>query len=96
MHGTNIENAVSASSLMPTKRLNIYDAIWYQFYDLKNAKNDHGEALLLVRLQELAHFNVFFAFFKLYKWYKIAQSFSFSADVYVITLNMLVLLNNSG
>ena len=59
-------------------------AIWYHFYDLKNAKNTHGRMLILVKLQAGAckFFKsntppwVFFTVFKLYKWYQIAQSVS--------------------
>ena len=50
-------------------------AIWYHLYNLKNIKNTHGGVLILVKLQ--AKINtpswVFFTFFKLYKWYQIAQ-----------------------
>ena len=57
-------------------------AICYHFFNLKNVKNTHGGLLLLVRLQALVcNFSksntppwVFFKFFKLYKWYQIAQS----------------------
>ena len=56
-------------------------AIWYHLYNLKNAKKTHGGVSLLVKLQVLAcNFTkistlpwVFFMFFKLYKWYQIAQ-----------------------
>ena len=82
---------------MPTKRLNIYDAIWYQFYDLKNAKNDHGEALLLVRLQELAHFNVcFLRFLNCTNGTKLRKASHLVLMSTLLTLNMLVPLNNSG
>ena len=40
-------------------------AIWYHLYNLKNVENNYGGVLLLVK--------VFFTFFKLYKWYQIAQ-----------------------
>ena len=56
-------------------------AIWYLLYNSKNVKNTHGGVLILVKLQVSAcNFTkintppwVFFAFFKLYKWYQIAQ-----------------------
>ena len=41
-------------------------AIWYHFYNLKNEKNTHEGVLLFPQW-------VFFTFFKLYKWYQIAQ-----------------------
>ena len=56
-------------------------AILYYLYNLKNIKNTHGGMLLLVKLQAKAC-NVtksntppwmFCTFFKLYKWYQIAQ-----------------------
>ena len=52
----------------------MFCAIWYHLYNLKNKKNTRGGVLLLVKLQA---FNtppwVFFLFFKLYRWYQIAQ-----------------------
>ena len=56
-------------------------AIWYHLYNLKNVKNTHGGVLILIKLQtEACNFTkintppwVFFAFFKLYRWYQIAQ-----------------------
>ena len=56
-------------------------AVWYHLYNLKNMKITHGRVLLLVKLQALAcsfakgntPVWVFFTFFKLYKWYQIAQ-----------------------
>ena len=56
-------------------------AIWYHLYNLKNAKNTHGEVLILVKLQAVAYsftkLNsppwVLFTLLKLYKWYQIAQ-----------------------
>ena len=56
--------------------------IWWHFYNFKNVKNTLGGLLLLVKLQsEACNFTkdntdpwVFFTFFKLYKWYQIAQS----------------------
>ena len=46
------------------------------FVDLKNMKNTHGGELLLVKLQASKHTQpwVFFTFFKLFKWYQIAQN----------------------
>ena len=60
-------------------------AIWYHLYNLKNIKNTHGGALILVKLQaKTCNFNkinsapwVFFTFFKLYKWYQIAQRITY-------------------
>ena len=54
---------------------------WYHVYNLKNVKNTHGRVLILVKLQTSAcNFTkintrpwVVFTFFKLYKWYQLAQ-----------------------
>ena len=51
--------------------IGIHCAILYHLYNLKNVKNIHGGVLLLVKLQ--VPLWVFFTFFKLCKWYKIAQ-----------------------
>ena len=47
-------------------------------YSLKNKKNTHGGVLLLVKLQI---FSLFFTFFKLYKWYQIAQHITYNEVV---------------
>ena len=68
-----------------TKGYVILCAIWYHLHNLKNVKNIHERVLLLVKLQALAcYFTksitlpwMFFTFFKLYKWYRIAQSVSY-------------------
>ena len=54
-------------------------AIWYRLYNLKNVKNTHGRALLLVKLQAKSNIPpwVFFMFFKLYKWYPITQNITY-------------------
>ena len=60
-------------------------AIWYHLYELKNVKNTHGGVLILVKFQASAcNFTkinippwVFFAFFKLHKWYQIAQRITY-------------------
>ena len=44
-------------------------AIWHHLYNLKNVKNTHGR--------------VFFTFFKLHKWYQIAQSITYLIDFLV-------------
>ena len=57
-------------------------AIWHHLCNLKNMKNTHGEVLLLVKLQakacNITKSNtprwVFFTFFKLCKWYQIAEN----------------------
>ena len=55
-------------------------AIGYHLHNLKIVKNTHGEVLLLVKLQACNFPKsdtppwVFFTFFKLYKWYQIAQN----------------------
>ena len=64
----------------------MFCAIWYHYYNLKNAKNTHGGVFLLVILRaQICHITksstppwVFFTYFKLYKWYQIAQSVSFT------------------
>ena len=60
-------------------------AIWCHLYNLKNVKHIHGGMLILVKLQaETCNFTkvstplwVFFTFFKLYKWYQIAQHITY-------------------
>ena len=57
-------------------------------YNLKNVKNTHGGLLILVKLRASAcNFTkintppwVFFTFFKLYKWYQIAQRTTYAFD----------------
>ena len=44
-------------------------AIWYYLYNLKNLKNTHGGVLIKINTPPW----VFFTFFKLHKWYQIAQ-----------------------
>ena len=58
----------------------MFSAICYQLYNLKNVKNTHGRVLVLVKLHAFICVTksntpswVFFIFFKLYKWYRIAQ-----------------------
>ena len=60
-------------------------AIWYHLRNLKNIKNTHGGVLLLVKLQpKVCNFSksntppwLLFTFFKLCKWYQIAQSITY-------------------
>ena len=60
-------------------------ATWYYLYNLKNVKNTHEGVLILVKLQASAcNFTkintppwVFFTFFKLHKWYQIAQRITY-------------------
>ena len=53
-------------------------AIWYHLYNLKNVKNTHGGVLLLVKPATLLKVTFlhgsFSRFFKLYKWYQVAQN----------------------
>ena len=50
-------------------------AIWYHSYNIKNAKNNHGEVLLVVKFTKCSTPPwVFFMLFKLCKWYQIAQN----------------------
>ena len=62
--------------------------IWYYLYNSKNVKNTHGEKLLLVQAEawQIKAYNFpksntlpwgIVQFFKLYKWYQIAQSVSY-------------------
>ena len=60
--------------------------IWYHLYNLKNMANTHGGVLLLVQA-EACNFTqsntppwMFFTFFKLYKWYQIAQRITYDRD----------------
>ena len=58
----------------------MFCAIWYHLYNLKNVKNTHGEILLLVSCNFTKSSTppwVFFTFFKLYKWYQIAQRITY-------------------
>ena len=67
------------------KRFVLRCAIWYHLYNLKNVKSTHGGVLILVKLRASAcNFTkinilpwVFSTFFKLYKWYQIAQRITF-------------------
>ena len=60
-------------------------AIWYHLYNLKNVKNTREGVLVLVKLQaEACKFTkintapwMFSTFFKLYKWYQIAQHITY-------------------
>ena len=70
-------------------------AISYDLYNLKNVKNTHGGVLILIKLQAKAcNFTkintppwVFFTFFKLYKWYQIAQRTTYFVDI--VNLNFV-------
>ena len=81
---------------------------WHHLYNLKNVKNTHRGVLNLVKLQASAcNFTkiitppwVFFTFFKLCKWYQIAQRITnnlliltTSVDVWVLGLGFLVFIN---
>ena len=59
----------------------MYCTIWYYLYNLKNMKKTHGGVLLLVKPATLLKSNtppwLFFTFFKLRKWYQIAQSITY-------------------
>ena len=75
-------------------------AIWYHLYNLKNVKNTNRGVLPLVKLQTSAYsFTkthlpwVFFTFFKLCKWYQIAQTAShvpFKHDIDETVLECLI------
>ena len=59
--------------------------IWHHLYNLKNMRNTYGGVLHLVKLKaEASNFTesntppwVFVMFFKLYKWYQMAQGISY-------------------
>ena len=51
-------------------------AILYHFYNLKSVKKNHGGVLLFTKNNTSPW--VFFTFFKLYKWYQIAQRTTFT------------------
>ena len=66
-------------------------AIWFSFVQFKERENLHGGVPLLVWLQVLA-FNFtksntpsgdFSTYFKLYKWYQIAENISYKCAVYL-------------
>ena len=69
-------------------------AIWYHLHNLKNVKNTHGGVLILVKLQASAcNFTkintppwVFLTFFKLYKWYQIAQRTTTMRVIFLCTI----------
>ena len=66
-------------------RENMWCVIWYHLCNLKNMKNTHKELLLFLKFLASAwNFTkrnpppwVLFTFFKLYKWYHIAQNISY-------------------
>ena len=74
-------------------------AIWYHVHNLKNVKNTHGRVLILVKFQaETCNFTksntppwVFFTFFKLYKWYQIAQRITYREIYNILRLIVTVL-----
>ena len=64
-------------------------AIWYHLYTLKNVENTHGGVLLACYLTKSNTPPwVFFTFFKLYKWYQIAQRITFSLIYHRMVLLM--------
>ena len=56
-------------------------AIWYHLYNLKNVKNTHGGVLLLFTKGSTPPW-VFYTFFKLYKWYQIAQNIPYKFMIF--------------
>ena len=88
-------NCNEQPTLKLCRRYEMLCGIWYQLYYLKNVENTHGGVLLLVKFQALAcNFTknitpprVFLTFFKLCKWYQIAQSIT--AQLPMLTLNVL-------
>ena len=77
--------------------------IWYTLHNLKNVKNTHGGVILLVKLQaEASNFaksntppSVFFTFFKLCKWYQIAQSITNIGKSKLWKVSLLVKMNSA-
>ena len=77
-------------------------AIWTHLYNLKNVKNTHRGVLILVKLQASActftKINtlpwVFFAFFKLYKWYQIPATITIFISIQFVWLYSLWLVSN--
>ena len=69
----------SKTVFSPGSTLMMLCAIWYHLFHLKDVKNTHEGVLLLTKFQPLrvSLRHVFCTFFKLYKWYQIAQSVSF-------------------
>ena len=65
-------------------------AIWYHLYNLKNVKNTIGRVLLLESSASKSDTppSVFLTFFKLHKWYKIAQSISFNVTTGLKWVNL--------
>ena len=60
--------------LFQTKTFVMFWAIWYHLYNLKNVKNTHGHNFTKSNTSPW----VFLTFFKLYKWYQIAQRIIFT------------------
>ena len=77
--------------------------IWYNLHNLKNVKSTHGGVILLVKLQaEASNFakrntppSVFFTFFKLCKWYQIAQSITNIGKSKLWKVSILVKMNSA-
>ena len=65
-----------ASNTFATKYV-VLCAIWYHWYNSKNVKNTHGGVLLNFTESNTPPW-VFFTFFKLYTWYYIVQSTTYS------------------
>ena len=55
--------------------------IWYHMYNLKNVKNTHGGVLLLFTKDSTPPW-VFYTFFKLSKWYQIAQNIPYEFMIF--------------
>ena len=67
-------------SLLLTKSYVMLCAIWCYLYNLKNVRNAHGGVLLLVACnftKSNTPPRAFSMFFKLYKWYQIAQRIAY-------------------
>ena len=73
------KNVTSLSFNLPLLDFFIYVvhcAIWQHLYNFKNVKNTHGGVLILVTKINTPPW--VFTFFKLYRWYQIAQRITFS------------------
>ena len=68
----------------------IHCAVWYHLYKLKIVKNTDGEVVLFLNLEavkEALLHGCFSCFFKLYEWYKIVQSITNPAGIYLLKVN---------
>ena len=79
----------------------LFCAIWYHLYSLKNVKNAHRGVLILVKLQASAcNFTKgntlpwVLTFFKLNKWYQIAQHITIDSGFFHVQAESRNQFNN--